>query len=116
MRLSDVFGEGAVRCRRPHVLRTAIEDLALLQVSLGAGEGKKKKDGKKAAAAAVAQPRPSEPAGGTEWDDNDDDDDDRWGFECFKCGHDGDLLCCEVRPMAWRLLAIVNHILGHEVM
>lgn len=24
------------------------------------------------------------------------DDDDRWGFECFRCGQDGDLLCCEV--------------------
>lgn len=23
-------------------------------------------------------------------------DNDRWGFECVKCGDDGDLLCCEV--------------------
>ena len=31
------------------------------------------------------------------------DDDDRWGFECFTCGKDGDLLCCEVMPTPFLL-------------
>lgn len=68
---------------------------------MGGGEGKKKKkkESKKAARqpSAELQPEPAAEAGGIrDWPD-DDDDDDRWGSECFKCGQDGDLLCCEVR-------------------
>lgn len=71
-----------------------------MQVAVGGGEGKngkkkKKKDERKPSEA--ERPPSPEPAaaGGGSWDPNDDD---RWGSECFKCGHDGDLLCCEVRP------------------
>lgn len=66
---------------------------------MGGGEGKKKKESKKASwqPSAELQPEPAAEGGGIrDWPD-DDDDDDRWGSECFKCGQDGDLLCCEVR-------------------
>ena len=67
---------------------------------MGGGEGKKKKESKKGSRqpSAEQQPEPAAEAGGIrDWPDDGDDDDDRWGSECFKCGQDGDLLCCEVR-------------------
>ncbi|BDA50716.1 probable tyrosine-protein kinase BAZ1B at N-terminal half [Coccomyxa sp. Obi] len=65
-------------------------------VAIRGGEGKKKKESKKGSRqpSAEVQPEPSaEAVGIRDWPD--DDDDDRWGSECFKCGQDGDLLCCE---------------------
>ena len=74
-------------------------------------EGAKKgKDGGGHAKKAAAAPAPEQaaPRGDAPWEEGtpqasgsgrSGDDDDRWGFECFACGQDGDLLCCEVRTL-----------------
>lgn len=63
-----------------------------IQVAVGCDEEKKKKKKKDAKGEAERPPSPQPAAESFE-----DEDDDRWGSECSKCGHDGDLLCCEVR-------------------
>ena len=77
----------------------------IAQVAIEGG-GKKGKEGgsKKAAAApapeqAPAEDTPLEDAPEASGSGRSGDDDDRWGFECFRCGQDGDLLCCEARTL-----------------
>ena len=76
------------------------------QVAMEGGKKGKEGGGKKAAAVPVPDQAPQgmdepweEEAPEASGSGRSGDDDDRWGFECFRCGRDGDLLCCEARAL-----------------